>query len=558
MGLIFISEEIENYFLNLQPYWEKCEYQCKDTLLAIEALQENEQLQTKAWKAASERLLEIHNGIIAGFYMVKDAVQESMERFHTIASNVADDDKDCVWREECIITLIQTLREDEERILQQLEELYAIQNARGNDLWRIAPACMEGAINAKLELLENVRRAIAKLNDRLENLYEMENMTKGLLEVPQDILYALEAALQAGKVLLTGEGECTDGSWKKVINSQEIISQIEKEIYDRAETIFSDKLSLKEINNIFGENAVKVALFQEAQDKRYQIYTEMEGNEYAAGVLSALSGYMIFYDAEKQGYYVNELRWIDRNQETLTETLSEVEQVEVDIALLMKGCEIEKIIHNLEKKSDLFYREKKKTIIAMGRGLLQAGYDEAFVAGMLGNIVYEANCGQFENANYSRNEPLPYIKIINDNIPEYAIVSNKNLCEVGIERLVGINESIHKENTKFGLGCIQWTPEERRDMLIERYIEVCGKTGFPTFEQCVQIELEWMNHELNDKFYGVYSTWKPAEGISTSREDARRAGKEICACYIIQSDKQTQIKRADKAVDIYDVMKGIF
>lgn len=46
----------------------------------------------------------------------------------------------------------------------------------------------------------------------------------------------------------------------------------------------------------------------------------------------------------------------------------------------------------------------------MGRGLLQAGYDEAFVAGMLGNIVYEANCGQFENANYSRNEPLPYIK----------------------------------------------------------------------------------------------------------------------------------------------------
>lgn len=500
MGLIFISEEIENYFLNLQPYWEKCEYQCKDTLLAIEALQENEQLQTKAWKAASERLLEIHNGIIAGFYMVKEAVQESTERFRTIASNVADDDKDCVWREESIITLIQTLREDEERILQQLEELYAIRNAGGNVLWRIATSCMERTINEKLELLEDVRRAIAKLNERLDNLYEMENMTKGLLETPQDILYALLAALQDGKVLLTGEGECTDGSWKKVINSQVIISQIEKEIYDRAEAVFSNKLSLKEINNIFGENAVKVALFQEAQDKRYQIYTEMEGNEYAAGVLSALSGYMIFYDAEKQGYYVNELRWIDRNQETLTETLSEVEQVEVDIALLMKGCEIEKIIHNLEKKSDLFYREKKKTIIAMGRGLLQAGYDEAFVAGMLGNIVYEANCGQFENANYSRNEPLPYIKIINDNITEYAIVSNKNLCEVGIERLVSINESIHKENTKFGLGCIQWTPEERRDMLIERYIEVCGKTGFPTFEQCVQIELEWMNHELNDKF----------------------------------------------------------
>lgn len=362
MGLIFISEEIENYFLNLQPYWEKCEYQCKDTLLAIEALQENEQLQTKAWKAASERLLEIHNGIIAGFYMVKEAVQESTERFRTIASNVADDDKDCVWREESIITLIQTLREDEERILQQLEELYAIRNAGGNVLWRIATSCMERTINEKLELLEDVRRAIAKLNERLDTLYEMENMTKGLLETPQDILYALLAALQDGKVLLTGEGECTDGSWKKVINSQVIISQIEKEIYDRAEAVFSNKLSLKEINNIFGENAVKVALFQEAQDKRYQIYTEMEGNEYAAGVLSALSGYMIFYDAEKQGYYVNELRWIDRNQETLTETLSEVEQVEVDIALLMKGCEIEKIIHNLEKKSDLFYREKRKRL----------------------------------------------------------------------------------------------------------------------------------------------------------------------------------------------------
>lgn len=152
-----------------------------------------------------------------------------------------------------------------------------------------------------MELLEDVRRAIAKLNERLDTLYEMENMTKGLLETPQDILYALLAALQDGKVLLTGEGECTDGSWKKVINSQVIISQIEKEIYDRAEAVFSNKLSLKEINNIFGENAVKVALFQEAQDKRYQIYTEMEGNEYAAGVLSALSGYMIFMTQRSRG-----------------------------------------------------------------------------------------------------------------------------------------------------------------------------------------------------------------------------------------------------------------
>lgn len=58
-------------------------------------------------------------------------------------------------------------------------------------------------------------------------------------------------------MLLTGEGECTDGSWKKVINSQVIISQIEKEIYDRAEAVFSDKLSLKEINNIFGESNVE-------------------------------------------------------------------------------------------------------------------------------------------------------------------------------------------------------------------------------------------------------------------------------------------------------------
>lgn len=101
-----------------------------------------------------------------------------MERFRTIASNVADDDKDCVWREECIITLIQTPREDEERILQQLEELYAIRNAGGNVLWRIATSCMERTINEKLELLEDVRRAIAKLNERLDNLYEMENMTK--------------------------------------------------------------------------------------------------------------------------------------------------------------------------------------------------------------------------------------------------------------------------------------------------------------------------------------------------------------------------------------------
>ena len=278
MGLIFIREETESYFLGLQAYLEKCENPCKDTLLAIEALQENEQLQTKAWKAASERLLEIHNGIIAGFYMAKDAVQESLERFRTTASGVADDDKDCVWREESIITLIQTLREDEDRILQQLEELYAIRNAGGNVLWRIATSCMERTINEKLELLEDVRRAIAKLNERLDNLYEMENMTKGLLETPQDILYALLAALQDGKVLLTGEGECTDGSWKKVISLQEVYECIKNDLYKNTEIILGDKISLTEINSIFGESNVRDVLFNAAKERGYRIDVDTDGN----------------------------------------------------------------------------------------------------------------------------------------------------------------------------------------------------------------------------------------------------------------------------------------
>lgn len=551
MGLIFISEEIENYFLNLQPYWEKCEFQCKDTLLAIEALQENEQLQSKAWKAASERLLEIHNGIIAGFYMVKDAVQESMERFRTIASNVADDDKDCVWREECIITLIQTLREDEERILQQLEELYAIRNAGGNVLWRIATSCMERTINEKLELLEDVRRAIAKLNERLDNLYEMENMTKGLLETPQDILYALLAALQDGKVLLTGEGECTDGSWKKVINSQVIISQIEKEIYDRAEAVFSDKLSLKEINNIFGESNVRNELLKAAKKRGYRIDADTDGNAYVSEVLSLLSGYTVLYDSKEGRYYVNKVRKIKFNEKDEI-VIEEAERTYVDIDLLKKGYEIETMLSGVSELN----MDNKDTVIGIGRIMLQEGYDAEFVAGMLGNIESEGSAGHLESSNYSQKKPPAYIVKLNNH--GYSDYSGKDIGTIGVSQLMEYSKDVHRDYgiDGYGVGCIQWTSWNRHIGLLETYQQM--NNNYPTLNECIKTEATYMLYEISPdskSFSGLMGKVNEKTDKMEGEQEAYETAVVLCKQYI-KPKEDTSAKRGEMAKKIYRAMMG--
>lgn len=551
MGLIFISEEIENYFLNLQPYWEKCEYQCKDTLLAIEALQENEQLQTKAWKAASERLLEIHNGIIAGFYMVKEAVQESTERFRTIASNVADDDKDCAWREESIIALIQTLREDEERILQQLEELYAIRNAGGNVLWRIATSCMERTINEKLELLEDVRRAIAKLNDRLDNLYEIENMTKGLLETPHDILYALLAALQDGKVLLTGEGECTDGSWKKVISLQKVYECIKNDLYKNTEIILGDKISLEEISSIFGESNVRDVLFNAAKERGYRIDMDTDGNAYVSEVLSLLSGYTVLYDSKEGRYYVNKVRKIKFNEKDEM-VVEEAERTNVDIALLKKGHEIETMLAGVSELN----MDNKDTVIGMGRIMLQEGYDAEFVAGMLGNIESEGSAGHLESSNYSQKKPPAYIVKLNNH--GYSDYSGKDIGTIGVSQLMEYSKDVHRDYgiDGYGVGCIQWTSWNRHIGLLETYQQM--NNNYPTLNECIKTEATYMLYEISPDskgFSGLMGKVNEKTDKMEGEQEAYETAVVLCKQYI-KPKEDTSAKRGEMAKKIYRAMMG--
>lgn len=551
MGLIFISEEIENYFLNLQPYWEKCEYQCKDTLLAIEALQENEQLQTKAWKAASERLLEIHNGIIAGFYMVKEAVQESTERFRTIASNVADDDKDCAWREESIIALIQTLREDEERILQQLEELYAIRNAGGNVLWRIATSCMERTINEKLELLEDVRRAIAKLNDRLDNLYEIENMTKGLLETPHDILYALLAALQDGKVLLTGEGECTDGSWKKVISLQKAYECIKNDLYKNTEIILGDKISLEEISSIFGESNVRDVLFNAAKERGYRIDMDTDGNAYVSEVLSLLSGYTVLYDSKEGRYYVNKVRKIKFNEKDEM-VVEEAERTNVDIALLKKGHEIETMLAGVSELN----MDNKDTVIGMGRIMLQEGYDAEFVAGMLGNIESEGSAGHLESSNYSQKKPPAYIVKLNNH--GYSDYSGKDIGTIGVSQLMEYSKDVHRDYgiDGYGVGCIQWTSWNRHIGLLETYQQM--NNNYPTLNECIKTEATYMLYEISPDskgFSGLMGKVNEKTDKMEGEQEAYETAVVLCKQYI-KPKEDTSAKRGEMAKKIYRAMMG--
>lgn len=60
------------------------------------------------------------------------------------------------------------------------------------------------------------------------------------------------------------------------------------------------------------------------------------------------------------------------------------------------------------------FGEKTDALVIIGNILYDNGYETAFIAGLLANIIHEGNFGFFESSNYQKNpdkKPL-YLKIM--------------------------------------------------------------------------------------------------------------------------------------------------
>ena len=232
-----------------------------------------------------------------------------------------------------------------------------------------------------------------------------------------------------------------------------------------------------------------------------------------------------------------------------------------------KTSDINKMLSNLDKDKTLkLTADHKKAMLYAGEKMLNAGYDEKFVAGVLGNIMHEGVPGQFEKSNYSSHPEMKpdYLEYMDDDFNYTKKYSGKNISEVGIKETVKLQKEASKKKhfkdngkqiviqDKFGLGMFQFTGARTSDVL-DAYQTFYNRTkqNNPTKEQCLEIEINFTLKELKSETYqGIYKSWKKGDKTAYS------AGDKFCKEYEKPINKDIRgIERGNDAEKIYKVMK---
>ena len=221
------------------------------------------------------------------------------------------------------------------------------------------------------------------------------------------------------------------------------------------------------------------------------------------------------------------------------------------------------MIRNLEA-SDL---SKKDTLVAMAQVLLDDGYAPAFVAGILGNILVEGDCGRFESSAYTSNPDAKpdYLAYLDENYDYREKYSYKLIYEgISVKEVYAMILELgpggaNGRGSCFGLGCLQWTSYERIKRLVENYLDVNGNADSITLAQVQEAEGMTVSYELNNTYRSVYTTWQSENADQNTTEAAFAAGVIVCVRYGVPvgyNTEEVQNTRGALAESVYNVMMG--
>lgn len=221
------------------------------------------------------------------------------------------------------------------------------------------------------------------------------------------------------------------------------------------------------------------------------------------------------------------------------------------------------MIRNLEDST----LSKKDTLVAMAEVLLDDGFAPAFVAGILGNIMVEGDCGRFESSAYISNpdaEP-DYLVYLDENYDYREKYSYKLIYEgISLQEVYNMILELgpggaNGRGSCFGLGCLQWTSYERIKRLVENYLDVNDNADSITLAQVQEAEGMTVSYELNNTYRSVYTTWQSENADQNTTEAAFAAGVIVCVRYGVPvgyNTEEVQNTRGALAEAVYNVMMG--
>ena len=217
------------------------------------------------------------------------------------------------------------------------------------------------------------------------------------------------------------------------------------------------------------------------------------------------------------------------------------------------------------KKQDS--REKRDTMRAIGRAMANLGYHPTFIIGMLGHIHYEGNIGYFEGIS---NES--YMIVTRNTYPDYDDYFSKKYVyekyppknDMELSKLKGMVENLLTKTPikgAFGLGCIQWTGDDRTLNLVDDYIAKAKPLNNINEQQATEVEAALIHKELTEKVYQeVYFHWLAMCKENLNSPDAAyQAGRDIVVgiggnpnyLYISNSFQTEAIARGTNAQNLY-------
>ena len=239
-------------------------------------------------------------------------------------------------------------------------------------------------------------------------------------------------------------------------------------------------------------------------------------------------------------------------------------------------------LQNLKNHDGLDYTDKIQTLQAMAITLFAEGYDEIFVAGMLGNIYKEGNVGGLEAINdvLVDEEHKHWARINSINLDTGGTIRNENelsncntyfdvfspykIYEVDFqEYLILVDQFRYNEkiDNVIGCGCCMWTERNRFNDLMTAYqtADANGDNNNQlSLEECLEAEASLIALELReDTDYRKFHQEVVVAWDETENKTPTTAATLICDEYEKPNEEDRDIEtRINAAEDIYSVMIG--
>jgi|GEM_PF-5568287 len=425
-------------------------------------------------------------------------------------------------------------------------------------------------------ITEETRTAVERFAEDIVAIYRISMAVNSLLAEGNGDFESVLVTADSGRIVFPGPIFAYRGndflllSYTDTKTSTEQVKSAEELLIDLIKCIESYPKAKKHILGFLGIRSKEQKEIHESaneiRDKIKETYEYKNDPEFAKRVdntftKKAYKNGNTKEEVQKLIDYLQEKKKLDPDPEPESERVTEPEPI-------VKGegtgnTDIQRMMDNVKNDTSLGLTDiKKQTIIGIGRAMLEEGYESAFVAGMLANIIHEGTAGLFESSNYASNPAAkPQYLVHMDNKYNYRSeysgqnIMNKNLSDV-YNILVQLEADNWKKG-KFGLGSVQWTGG-RTKTLVETYMEVAGASDKITFDQMLKAEGLMISRELSGNYGYIYSDWLSANsGNLNSANAAYSSGYNLCTKYEIPANYTTKApNRANTAKLLYEIMTG--